>query len=277
MVRRDERVRGHHGVGVVDGAVLAREGDEARALAQAVLELGPDLPPPVLEPLGGIVDHPLDLGDLLRLLGREREAEVERELRRIGRDVGELPAHPLLVGDEPIDRRAREADQRDVAVVQMHARGVELIPQVRASGAGAELVVGPEHDVVGEKLRAPVEELGERLLAVARCRTRTPSPPEPREADGAARSPSGRARRARPRASRARREPPAIPHGFRPGGRAWCRLLCAGWRLSTLRHVRTSARRRTHRRIHAGETASPRTKAAACGNRSVPARTLLSG
>src|SRR3954447_16169678 len=25
---------------------------------------------------------------------------------------------------------------------------------------------GPEHDVVGEKLRAPVEELGERLLAV---------------------------------------------------------------------------------------------------------------
>ena len=48
----------------------------------------------------------------------------------------------------------------------MHARGVELIPEVRAPGAGADLVVGPEHDVVGEQLRAPVEELGERLLPV---------------------------------------------------------------------------------------------------------------
>src|ERR1700716_2907652 len=48
----------------------------------------------------------------------------------------------------------------------MDARGVELIAQVRTPGARAELVVGPEHDVVGEELRAPVEELGERLLPV---------------------------------------------------------------------------------------------------------------
>src|SRR5438876_1448915 len=43
VVRRDERVGRHHRVGVVDGPVLAREGDPARALAQPVLELGPDL------------------------------------------------------------------------------------------------------------------------------------------------------------------------------------------------------------------------------------------
>src|SRR4051812_17416863 len=48
----------------------------------------------------------------------------------------------------------------------MHSRGVELVPEVRTSGASAELVVGAEHDVVGEQLRAPVEQLGERLLAV---------------------------------------------------------------------------------------------------------------
>src|SRR5690242_19884971 len=48
----------------------------------------------------------------------------------------------------------------------MHARGVELVAQVRAPGAGAVLVVRPEHDVVGEQLRASVEELGEGLLAV---------------------------------------------------------------------------------------------------------------
>src|SRR4029077_6359795 len=37
---------------------------------------------------------------------------------------------------------------------------------VGAAGAGAVRVVRAEHDVVGEQLRAPVEELGEGLLAV---------------------------------------------------------------------------------------------------------------
>src|SRR3954463_9383405 len=44
------------------------------------------------------------------------------------------------------------------------ARGVELVAESRASGAGAKLVVGPVHDVVGQELRAAVEELLERLL-----------------------------------------------------------------------------------------------------------------
>src|SRR5215213_3830174 len=166
VVRRNERIGCRHRVGVVDTPVFAREGDEARVLAQAVLELGSDLPPPVLEPRGRVDDQLPDLGALLRLVGREGKPEVEGKLRPIGRDVGELPTHPLLVFDEPIDRRAREADQRHVAVVEMHAGGVEFIPQVRAPGAGAELVIGPEHDVVGEELRAPVEELGEGLLPV---------------------------------------------------------------------------------------------------------------
>src|SRR5438270_4347754 len=48
----------------------------------------------------------------------------------------------------------------------MDARSVELIAQVRTPWAGAELVIGPEHDVVGKELRAAVEELGERPLPV---------------------------------------------------------------------------------------------------------------
>src|SRR5438477_10057947 len=48
----------------------------------------------------------------------------------------------------------------------MHPRGAELIAQVRTAGAGANLVLGPEHDVVGEELRAAVKQLGERLLSV---------------------------------------------------------------------------------------------------------------
>ncbi len=34
VVRRDKRVGRHHRVGVIDGPVLAREGNPARALAQ---------------------------------------------------------------------------------------------------------------------------------------------------------------------------------------------------------------------------------------------------
>src|SRR2546421_9316188 len=48
----------------------------------------------------------------------------------------------------------------------MDARGVELVAQVRTTGAGAAFVIGPEHDVVGKELRAAVEELGERPLPV---------------------------------------------------------------------------------------------------------------
>src|SRR6266700_3795759 len=43
VVRGDERVGRRDGVGVVNGSVLAREGDPARGLAQPVLELGSDL------------------------------------------------------------------------------------------------------------------------------------------------------------------------------------------------------------------------------------------
>src|SRR2546423_15685295 len=48
----------------------------------------------------------------------------------------------------------------------MHERAVEPVAQVGATGAGAERVVGAEHDVGGEQLWAAVEELGEGLLAV---------------------------------------------------------------------------------------------------------------
>src|SRR4249920_1748667 len=48
----------------------------------------------------------------------------------------------------------------------MDERAVEPVGQAGAARAGAKRVVGAEHDVVGEQLRAPVEELGERLPAV---------------------------------------------------------------------------------------------------------------
>jgi hypothetical protein len=51
-------------------------------------------------------------------------------------------------------------------MVEVHERPVELIGEARAARAGAELIVGAEHDVVGEQLGAPVEQLRERSLAI---------------------------------------------------------------------------------------------------------------
>src|SRR5438105_4547120 len=51
-------------------------------------------------------------------------------------------------------------------MAQVNERAVEPVRQAGAAGAGTERVVGAEHDVVGEQLRAAVEELGKGLLAV---------------------------------------------------------------------------------------------------------------
>ena len=51
-------------------------------------------------------------------------------------------------------------------MVHVDERAVEPVREAGATRARAERVIGAEHDVVGEQLRAAVEELGERLLAV---------------------------------------------------------------------------------------------------------------
>jgi hypothetical protein len=82
----------------------------------------------------------------------------------VRRDVGELPAHPLLVGGEALDRCPREAQERDVALVQVDQLAVEPVREARAARACPGLVIRPEHDVVGEELGAAIKELGEGLL-----------------------------------------------------------------------------------------------------------------
>ena len=50
-------------------------------------------------------------------------------------------------------------------MIQVDEPTVETVREIGAPGAGAVRVVRPEHDVVGEELRAAVEQLGERLPA----------------------------------------------------------------------------------------------------------------
>src|SRR3954451_8020062 len=48
----------------------------------------------------------------------------------------------------------------------MHSRGLELVAQAGAARTGPDRVVGAVHDVVGEQLRAAVEQLAQGLLAL---------------------------------------------------------------------------------------------------------------
>src|ERR1700729_2438877 len=51
-------------------------------------------------------------------------------------------------------------------MVDVDERSVEPVREAGTSGACAVLVIRAEHDVVGQKLRASIKQLRERLLAV---------------------------------------------------------------------------------------------------------------
>jgi carboxymethylenebutenolidase len=78
-----ERIGCRHRVGVVDAPFSRAKAMKLGFSRRPVLELGSDLPSPVLEPLRRVVEHLVSSGICLRLLGREGEPEVERELRPV--------------------------------------------------------------------------------------------------------------------------------------------------------------------------------------------------
>ena len=96
----------------------------------------------------------------LLLLG-ERDVEVEVEVAAERGRPGKRPAHPLLVGLQLGERRARHRRKRDVVILQVDDDAVEPVRDRRA-GRTPGRVVGPEHEVVDEELRAPSEEVRQR-------------------------------------------------------------------------------------------------------------------
>ncbi len=156
-------------IGVVDDTVREHEGAHARPLAH----------------VGGRVDADTgrDLGDrspgtdvrrqraggpvvvfeaplaLLRLGQPDVPVEVEVALGR-GRPR-ERPSHALPVRQKLRERRARHRPEHHVMVGQVNDGPVEAVRDRRARGAAGG-VVGPEHEVVDEELRAPGKEVRQR-------------------------------------------------------------------------------------------------------------------
>jgi hypothetical protein len=81
-----------------------------------------------------------------------------------GRQPLEAPAHALPEGLNLCERRARDRDESHVALGEVNGRAIEMIRQQRAARA-ALLPAWSEHEVVDDQLAAPVEQVGERLLA----------------------------------------------------------------------------------------------------------------
>src|SRR5688500_8881657 len=159
------------GIGVVDNAVLERERAHAWPLPRVRRHVGSGHVSERSGPVGcrarGYLGDRLlalvvvfDASRALLFLG-EPDAEVEVEVAAERGGPGEGPLHPARVLLQLRERRPRHRRKRNVVVGQVDSEAVEPVCYRRA-GRTPRRVVGPEHEVVDEELRAPSEEVCQR-------------------------------------------------------------------------------------------------------------------
>ena len=93
---------------------------------------------------------------------------------------GKRPSHPPLVRLQLRERRPRDRPEHHVMVGQVHREAVEPVRDRRA-GRTSRRVVGPEHEVVDEELRAPSEEVCERGAPLVGLESILLVDPDPRQ------------------------------------------------------------------------------------------------
>src|SRR5919106_598153 len=181
------------GIGVVDDAVLEHERAHARPLARVRGHVGSghgrDLGDGPLLPRRGVAPDQrrarlapvvvFDASFALLLLG-EADVEVEVEIAAERGRPGKRPPHPPLVRLQLRERRPRHRRKRDVVVGQVDDEAVEAVRDRRA-GRTPRRVVGPEHEVVDEELRAPSEEVCQRGAPLVDLKSILLVDPDPRQ------------------------------------------------------------------------------------------------
>src|SRR5262245_61959856 len=160
---------GVRGISVIDSAVLEREDTQTLPLRFGRV----DMPEVVVGALGA-------------LLFGEGGAEVVVEVGAERRNPRESPSHLSPVVLELRQWGYRRTNEGNVAAVQMRDDAVEVIGDQGAPSASLALVGEPEsaaeHEVIDEKLRAPLEEIRERrapCVGLESIRLIDPHPREP--------------------------------------------------------------------------------------------------
>ena len=151
---------------MVDGAVFQHEGTHPRALARVgggvgAGHLGADIGAAAFRRRVGGLGTIIIFGAAFALLlvgQRHGEIPVEVAVERGG--PGEDPAHALPEGLQLGQRGAGDGPEHHVMVGEMDGKTVEAVSDRRA-GRAAGRVVGAEHEMVDEQLRAALEQMRE--------------------------------------------------------------------------------------------------------------------
>jgi hypothetical protein len=99
------------------------------------------------------------------LLRSERDLKVVVEVAFERRRPREAPPHPPLVRLQHRERRPRHRAEHDVVIREVDREAVEAVGDRRARRTPRG-VLGPEHEVVDEQLRASPEEVRQRGAAL---------------------------------------------------------------------------------------------------------------
>src|SRR4029077_13062741 len=110
----------------------------------------------------------------------DRNIEVEVEVGTVRGRPGKRPSHPLFVRLQLGEGRPRYRRQRYVVVRQVDDEAVERVRD-RRTGRAPGLVVGPEHKVIDEKLRATAEKSRQRGAAFIGLEAIRLVDPDPRQ------------------------------------------------------------------------------------------------
>src|SRR5207245_11516288 len=99
------------------------------------------------------------------LLIAVRHMEVVVEVAAERRRPGEAPTHPLFVRLQLRERSPRHRKEPDVVIREVDDGAVEAVCDRRAGRAPGR-VLGPEHEVIDEELRASSEKVSEGRLTL---------------------------------------------------------------------------------------------------------------
>src|SRR5258708_10510511 len=96
----------------------------------------------------------------------ESHPEVVIEVGPERRHPRKGPAHALLEGFDLVEGRARDHGECGVARGEMHEAACEVVGDVGAGRAPVCTPIRTEHEVIGEELALPLEQIGERAASL---------------------------------------------------------------------------------------------------------------